>query len=248
MSWAAQSRSGGRAGAGDSPEPEELEDDSVEAIGQRVNKLLDDAKHAIAKQEYARAVNILTVALDYQPSVVLCRRLRCISAAASGLYSMALEDAKLIRELRPGNPEGATLSGHIYMRMQRCADAAAAYKEALDMDPGDVVVRDSFSRALLMMRSSVPGRSSEDGNGGGAARVSARGAPESPLNKLRHPRQPLLKTIGMDDVLEQVSALGGAGRPRVLATLQRVRVACCVGRAGGECHADCDRNGRGKNE
>ncbi|XRB18824.1 hypothetical protein RI054_19g86700 [Pseudoscourfieldia marina] len=117
----------------------------------KVNTLRTVGKEALAKHDFAAAIDALSAALKLQSDSFKLHRLRCVAYACMQNFEASFADAQRVVELNPTSTDGYYYMGFALYHQKKYAQSAHAFKDGLERNPSDSVLQQGFWDALTLM-------------------------------------------------------------------------------------------------
>lgn len=128
-----------------------LQDVETQQLEHQADQLRAQAKQLLIKHEFQQAEDVLTHALQLRPGAYKLLRLRSVAFACLQQYQRSLQDADDLIIAMPGLTDGYYHKGFALYHLGEYSDAAHAFQQALDLNPGDRVLQQGFWDAMILL-------------------------------------------------------------------------------------------------
>ncbi|KAL3152406.1 Hsp90 cochaperone [Trebouxia sp. C0010 RCD-2024] len=148
--WSLHSDGEGLRAHRSQPSPGLLQIEAQQAEHQ-ANQLRAQAKQCLIKHEFRQAEQLLSQGLQLTPGAYKLLRLRSVAYACLQQYIPSLKDAEQLVTVVPGLTDGYYHKGFALYHLDDYAGAAHSFQQALNLNPGDRVLRQGFWDAVTLM-------------------------------------------------------------------------------------------------
>ncbi|UPR02081.1 TPR repeat domain-containing protein [Chloropicon primus] len=121
-------------------------------VPENIIELRRKAKSRIQREEFSEALSLLDTCIALSPRSANLFRLRCLCFSRLGMHEKALQDALVIKELKPNSCTSGFHLGSALYGVGDYSSAAKAFQQGLEINPHDRALRDGFRNALTMIR------------------------------------------------------------------------------------------------
>ncbi|KAL0051283.1 hypothetical protein WJX82_004842 [Trebouxia sp. C0006] len=123
----------------------------AQQLEHQASQLRAQAKQCLIKHEFDEAEQLLSQGLQLTPGSYKLLRLRSVAFACLQQYQRSLADAEELIKVVPGLTDGYYHKGFALYHLDDYAGAAHSFQQALNLNPGDRVLRQGFWDAVTLL-------------------------------------------------------------------------------------------------